>query len=173
MSTPKPNNPVLDETGKFASVNQPYEFVWFLAGKLGDGQTKIPKRSCKVPKSRSILFPVINCEANRLEYPELTTDLDIIEKVNTDENTIVLKECTVDSKPIPSQRIKSDPIIFELTIAEENACGVEGGESTPAAADGYWVFLKPLISGTHSIEFRGSCENGKLFSGASYTLVVE
>jgi len=173
MSTPKTINPVLDATGEFASVNQPCEFVWFLAGKLGDGQINIPKRSCRIPKSRSILFPVINCEANCIEYPELTTELDVLDKVSRDEDTIILKECIVDSKQIPAQRIKSDPIIFDLTIAKENACEIAGGKSIPAAADGYWVFLKPLKCGIHSIEFRGSCENGRLFSGANYVLHVE
>ena len=35
LSTPKAVNPILDESGKFASVNQPDKYVWFLAGKIG------------------------------------------------------------------------------------------------------------------------------------------
>lgn len=173
MSTPKSTNPVIDETGRFASVNQPIELVWFLAGKLGDGSKTIPTRFCRIPKGRSVLFPVINCEANPLEYPDLINESDLIEKVDRDENTIILKECFMDSTPIPPQRVKSDPIVFQLRIHEDNACGVSGGGTIRATADGFWVFLKPLTSGRHIITFRGSCENGRLYSGAYYEIQVE
>jgi hypothetical protein len=172
MSAPKYTNPILDKTGRFASVNQPSDYVWFLAGKLGDGKRDIPNRFCKIPGSRSILFPVINCEANCVEYPELANEIDIINKVERDENTIVLKECLVDSKPVPAQRIKSDPVVFDLKIVKDNAIGIEGPRRTIASADGYWVFLKSLSAGKHSIEFHGSCENGNLFSGAKYDLLI-
>jgi hypothetical protein len=173
LSTPKSMNPVVDESGKFASVNQPIKHVWFLAGKVGSEHKSIPKRFCKIPASRSILFPVINCEVNPLEYPELTTERDLIERVTADENTIILKECIVDGNLVPVQRVKSDPDVFEVQIDEDNAYGVEGGGRTLAAADGYWVFLRPLPIGEHNISFRGSCENGKLNSGANYHFEIE
>jgi hypothetical protein len=173
LSTPKSMNPVIDESGKFAFVNQPPEHVWFLAGKVGDEHKSIPKRFCKIPASRSILLPVINCEVNPLEHPELSTDHDLIERVNADENTIILKECVVDGKLVPVQRVKSDPEIFEVEISEDNAYSIEGGGITSSAADGYWVFLRPLPVGKHNISFRGSCEKGKLNSGANYDLKIE
>jgi hypothetical protein len=173
LSTPKSMNLVVDESGKFASVNQPSEHVWFLAGKVGNQSKSVPKCFCKIPASRSILFPVINCEVNPLECPELTTDHDLIEHVKADENTIILKECIVDGKLVPVQRVKSDPDVFEIEINKDNAYGVEGGGITSAAADGYWVFLRPLTIGKHNIFFRGSCENGKLNSGANYHLQIE
>jgi hypothetical protein len=168
LSTPKSINPVVDESGEFASVNQPAEDVWFLAGKVANEQLSFPKRFCRIPSSYSILFPVINCEVNRLEFPELTTYSELIRKVESDENTIVHKECMVDGKLVPVQRIKSDPIVFEVKIDKDNAYGVADGGITLAAADGYWVFLRPLPVGKHNIYFRGSCENGRLNSGADY-----
>jgi hypothetical protein len=174
LSIPKSMNPVVDESGKFASVNQPTKHVWFLAGKVPNEHNKsIPKRFCKIPATRSILFPVINCEVNPLECPELTTNRELIEHVNTDENTIILKECIVDGKQVPVQRVKSDPDVFEVEMNEDNIYGVKGGGITFAAADGYWVFLRPLAIGEYNISFRGSCENGRLNSGANYHLQIE
>jgi hypothetical protein len=88
-----------------------------------------------------------------------------------DEDSIVKKECYVDGKLIPAQRIESDPIIFELKMVEHNLFNEEGG-STRASADGYWVFLKPLPKGEHTVSFQGSCEKGRLNSGAVYHLQV-
>lgn len=172
LSIPKSINPVVDGSEKNASINQPRKDVWFLAGKFADESRNIPNRFCAIPYGRSILFPVINCEANPLEYPELRTEQDIIKHVKKDEDSIIKKECIVDDMLIPPQRIKSDPIVFELTMVEDNLFKQEGG-FTRASADGYWVFLRPLSKGKHFISFQGQCEFGKLCSGAIYHLQVE
>jgi hypothetical protein len=172
LAIPKSVNPVLDITGEYAGVDQQNNDVLFLAGKLADEDIKVPNRFCTIPAKKSILFPVINCESNPLEYPELRTHQDIIERVKRDEDTIIRKECFVDDKRIPAQRVKSDPTIFGLSMVKDNLFNVEGGGSTYASSDGYWVFLKPLPTGKHVISFQGSCEYGKLNSGANYRLEV-
>jgi len=173
LSIPKSASPALDESGEFANMNQTFAEVWFLAGKVGDEDLSLPERTCRVPRSSSILFPVINCEVNSLECPNLVSHRELIEHVNRDENSIILKECAVDNIPIPIQRVKSDPEIFEVNLIEDNPYNVRGGGRTIAAADGYWVFLKPLSEGNHVISFHGSCENGSLNSGAIYHLKVD
>ena len=74
FSLPAGINPITDKTGKYANVNQPSDNVWFLAGKFAAEDKEFPKRKCRVPSNRAILFPVINCEANQFEYPHLKTD---------------------------------------------------------------------------------------------------
>ena len=86
----------MDDSGEFAAFNQPLQDVWFLAGKLASEDKNVPSRICNVPVGRSILIPIINCEANPLEYPELKTERDLMEHVERDENTIIRKECRVD-----------------------------------------------------------------------------
>jgi len=167
LSTPRSRNPILDASGEYASINQPFKSVWFLAGKLGNENRNLPNRFCAIPCGRSILFPVINCEANPLEYPELKTDQDIIEHVKRDEDSIIKKECYVDGRLIPAQRVKSDPIIFELNMVDHNLFTEKGG-STYGSADGYWVFIRPPPRGEHIISFQGECEYGRLCSGANY-----
>ncbi len=165
-------NPIVDRTGKYAYVNQPSKNVWFLAGKVIDDDRKLPNRSCRISRDRSILFPVINYEANPIEYPELASDEEIVGRVKREEDTIVKKNCTVNGVAIPTQRVKSDPLIFELMINKDNAVNIQEGGRTRASADGYWVFLKPLPPGDYTVIFEGSCKDGKLYSGAEYNLQV-
>lgn len=172
LSTPKSCNPLVDESGANSNVNQPAEHVWFLAGKLGSENKSFPLRNCMIPFGRSILFPVINCEANPIEYPDLKTEQNLIDHVTRDENTIVQKTCLLNDRYIPSQRVKSDPLIFKVNLNGDNVYNVNGGD-TIACADGYWIFLKPLPPGEYLLSFRGSCENGRLSSGADYRLKIQ
>jgi hypothetical protein len=173
LSTPKSINPVVDKAGIFADINQPTADVWFLAGKFGTSNEDFPERKCRIPFGRAILFPVINCEANPLEYPELKSEQEIIDYVSKDENNIVKKMCFLNGERIPVERVPSDPQTFPLTINKDNAIGIKDGGSTVAAADGYWVFFKPLPRGNYTLNFAGACENGRLNSGANYHLHVD
>lgn len=173
LSTPKSINPVVDKAGIFAGVNQPTTDVWFLAGKFGTANEDLPDRECRIPIGRAILIPVINCEANPLEYPELKSEQEIIDHVSKDEDNIVKKMCFLNGERIPVERVQSDPQTFPLTINKDNAIGVKGGGSTVAAADGYWVFFKPLPRDNYTLNIAGACENGRLNSGANYHLKVD
>jgi hypothetical protein len=160
-----------DDTGKNAAVNQPEKDVWFLAGTWAtEAMLTTPTRKVTIPFDRSILFPIINCEANPIEYPELKNDQDIINHVVNDENTIVLKEVYINKMAIPIQRVRSDPILFPLRIPHKN--NKENYVDTKASADGYWLFLKPLSTGNFNISFRGACEMGKLKTGANYNITI-
>ena len=172
LSIPKSCNPLIDQSGEYADKNQPKQDVIFLAGKLGSEDKNFPLRNCNIPVGRSILFPVINCEANFIEFPELKTKEALIEHVVNDENTIVEKTCMLNGMPIDVQRVKSDPEIFEVSLNNDNIYNVNGG-NTIASADGYWVFLKSPPRGEYELSFRGSCENGRLCSGANYKLKIQ
>jgi hypothetical protein len=172
LSTPRLDNALIDQSGENAAINQPTENVWFLAGTLGSENKNFPFRNCSIPAGRSILFPVINCEANPIEYPELKTKEALVDHVVKDENTIVEKRCMLNDMSIDVQRVKSDPEIFEANLDDDNIFNVKGG-NTIACADGYWVFLKPLPQGEYELSFRGSCENGILCSGANYRLKIQ
>jgi hypothetical protein len=172
LSTPKPINPVFDSIGEYSHINQPLADVWYLIGKLASREITFPKRRCRLPAGRSVLFPVINFEANPLEFPGINTNQGLTKRVEAEEDSITKAECFVNGVAIPPQRVKSDPIIFDLILNEDNAISVKGGGSTVASADGYWIFLKPLPAGTHAVSFEGSCMSGKIRSGANYLLEV-
>jgi hypothetical protein len=172
LGIPKSINPVLDRTGEYTTMNQQNRDVFFLAGKLAEEKSSLPQRYCSVSTEKSILVPVINCESNPLENPKLKTHKDIVDRVREDEDTIVRHQCYLDGRRIEPVRIKSDPEIFEVRLVGDNLFNVKGGGTTRASADGYWAFLKPLPKGEHNISFQGSCENGRLHSGAIYKIDV-
>jgi hypothetical protein len=173
LSIPKSINPVLDPSGKFAHIGQPKRFVWFLTGRFGSEGANLPRRACTIPAGRAILFPIINYEANLLEYPQIRTEDELLKHVSDVEDTIARQDCFVDGIKIAAQRVKSDPEIFRLKISKDNAANIPNSGVTLAAADGYWVFLKALIEGSHVISFEGSCEQGKLKSGAFYNVRIK
>jgi hypothetical protein len=166
---PTDSNPAADETGRDAAVNQTNPSVWFLAGTFGG---KSVYRKCTIPAGRSVLFPVINYEMNPIERPELKTDSDLIRHVVEDEDDVLNLECIIDSQAIPVYRVSSDPIMFPITIPENNPFNTSGGTTTRATSDGYWVFLKPIESGEHNLYFAGSCSSGIRNVRATYDLRV-
>lgn len=168
MSIPRSMNPLLDTTREYTGVNQP-ENVWFLVGKVASENKDRVSCQCSVPEGRSILFPIINCLADSVEYPELKTDDDLVKHILHDTDTIVRKDCMIDGRVILGQRVSSDPRIFTVKVDGE-LIGID--RSSPAAkatADGYWVFLKPLPRGNHTISFTGACEMGRLNCSADYS----
>lgn len=171
LECPRSTNPLLDKTGAHSHTNQSGD-VWFLAGKFGSENKDIPHRTCTIPAAKAVLFPILNCEANSLEYPTLVTEDDLIDHVSKDVDSIVLRNCFLNGKRLEPERVQSDPKIFELTIPVDNSLGLERTGKTRAAADGFWVFLKPMSTGHLSLHFEGSCENGRLHSGANYSINI-
>lgn len=167
-SIPADKSPAADETGEYATVNQTDPSVWFLAGTFGGNSVN---RKCIIPSNMSILFPVINYEMNPIERPDLRSDPDLIRHVTQDEDDVLALSCTVDSRLVPVFRVKSDPVMFTISIHEHNAFDTPGG-ITRATSDGYWVFLKYLGPGEHDLYFSGSCSAGIRNVKASYDLRV-
>lgn len=168
-------SPLLDETGRHWFHNQPPSDVWFLIGNYATETSKhktFPQRNIKLEADRSIMFPVLNCLATFLEYPDLKTHQDLLEHVKKDVNSVVKKDLFINRKMYEPVRISSEPQILKLTIPEDNAFGIKNSGLTDAAADGYWAFLKPLPKGSYRIDFEGSCEDGRLSAGASYELDI-
>jgi hypothetical protein len=172
LSINKDISPLIDQSGCHWNIAQPPSDVWFLAGIVGGTQNSFPHRNIKIEFGRSILFPVLNCEANPLEYPDLKTDQDLVRHVVNDVNTVIKKEVFINGKRLTPVRVSSDPTIFKITINQDNAFRITNSGPTQAAADGYWVFLKPLVRGNYNVSFEGSCEFGRLNAGASYEIEI-
>lgn len=172
VSAPRSINPVLDDTGANWHINQPDSDVFFLAGTFGDLQEHYAQRTVIMPEGRSILFPVLNCEANSLEYPELLTGSDLLAHVEKDIDSIVKKDCFLNNVRLEAERVASDPRIFRLEIPIDNVLDVKGGTVVEATADGYWIFMKPLPTGSYKLKFEGSCEFGRLSAGATYQITI-
>ncbi len=168
VSIPIKYNPVFDNTGVCAGINQ-LGPVWYLVGTFGENKVRI--RSCTIPFGKCLFFPVINYEINQLEDPTLKTDDAMINHVLEDIDDIVNKTVLVDGELIPTFRIQSSPTVFNLDIGTDNCLGIKPG-TIRSAADGYWVFLKPLNVGKHDIYFHGSCSGGIRNCTAKYNLNI-
>ena len=179
LLTPTPINPLKDESGEHWKVAQPSSNVYFLAGCVPEidkgsrlNKKTFPHRRIKMQHGRSILFPVLNCEANSLEYPKLTNHEALLEHVDKDINSIRKRDAFINGKRLEPVRVQSDPLFFKSTMAQDNIFRVENPNATDIIADGYWIFLKPLPCGSYTIQMQGSCEFGKLKSGAEYELEI-
>jgi hypothetical protein len=170
FSIPRKRNPTVDETGIHAAEKQTLP-TWFLAGTWVKEERSYPHRKCYIPEGASILFPLINCEENPLEYPDLKSKSDMSNRLSYDMGTVHNLECFVDDEEMVPQRVRSDPEFFEIRIRSDMSENKLGG-STRMTTDGYWIYLKPLSKGTHHIEFEGSYQHGRLYSGATYDLLV-
>jgi hypothetical protein len=172
LSVPSNINPLIDQSGRYWNTAQPSLDVWFLVGSIGGIDKTFAHRNIRIDSGRSILFPVLNCEANSLEYPDLKTHDDLLKHVGDDVDTIIKKDVFINGMRLNPTRVPSDPRIFNVTINEDNAFRITNPGSTDAAADGYWIFLKPLPRGSYTIQFEGSCEFGRLNAGASYEIEI-
>ena len=171
FSIPKERNPSMDPTGIYTSEKQTTP-TWFLAGTWVSEGREHPNRKCSIPSGVCILFPIINCEENPLEYPDLKSRDDMRNRLSYDMGTVQKLTCIVDNEVVPPQRVQSDPEFFQINIRSDMAENGHGGE-TVMTADGYWIFLKPLSAGEHHIEFEGSYQYGRLYSGAVYDISVK
>jgi hypothetical protein len=171
FSIKRNRNPTIDKTGIYANEKQSRP-TWFLAGTWVSEERKYPHRKCSIPSGVSILFPVINCEENPLEYPELRSKKDMKNRLSHDMSTVRKLECFVNGEEIPPQLVQSDPEFFHIKIRSDMAENNKGGD-TLMTTSGYWIFLKPLPEGNYHINFEGSYQYGKLYSGATYDISVD
>jgi hypothetical protein len=166
----EPNSPVDDPTGANCAVKQ-RGAVWFLAGNTG-GTTS---RTCTVPADKGILFPIINAECSTGEGNG-TTEQELRDCAAGLMNQVTATSAsvdgaTVDLGPPSGGRFRFASPLFSITFAPNNAFGVAAGTS-PSVADGFWVLVKPLAVGKHTIDFQGVFAGGIFQVTVHYDLTV-
>lgn len=168
LSKPSNINPGIDDTGT-RYIPNPQSEVLFLVGTYGG----FAVRSHAIPNGKAILFPVINFITSYAEEPLLKTERDLITRVKHDIDDIANREVYIDGYNLNDneiQRVAAGP--FDLVFPENNVFGAKSG-LTRAAADGFWVFLRPLSRGYHSIRAAGACSSGKTKVDITWHLKVE
>jgi len=166
-------SPIRDNDGKYCHVSQSGD-VWFLAG--GYGTSKI-KRHCVIPQGKHIFFPIINMAY----WPEngATKTCDEVKErsaLNNSELYFVYVELNGQSVPnMRNNRIKSKDCfdLHGLLVKQKAVAKVY-----PAATDGYWLMLKPLAQGLHSLKFNAqyqhdSAVHGNMMQDIEYTIEVK
>lgn len=153
ISIPTEINPCLDLIGKYCSVNQYGENVWFLAGTFGNSNRV--KRKCSMPLGKAILLPILVKEDSFAEDTDLHTDADLIKRAKESTDNVLYLEAAIDGLNVTNlveYRVQSE--VFNVVFPEKNVYDVEPG-LTRSVCDGFWLFIKPLLKGEHQIHFRG------------------
>jgi hypothetical protein len=141
--------------------------VWFLAlaqcpvDEQFQCQPAPVERSCTIPADTALFLGVVNAECSNLEGLGMT-EAEQRDCANFLANHIVPDSlsCTLDGQAIPNlrtYRFVSSQFTFEAPTPW--IFGNEGGDGT-AVSDGYFLMIKPLSTGAHTL----SCEGGVHFS---------
>ncbi|MFZ3003952.1 MAG: hypothetical protein WA071_26805 [Undibacterium umbellatum] len=157
------NSPVADKTGDSCHLKQEGP-VWFLAGTYGTQRTI---RTCTVPKGKYLYFPMINYMVNSTVAGNVSCKgvTEAVRKTIDGIHMLVLEIDGVRATKLEAHR-QISPGCFD-------AGALTGGrvKLDPTAADGYYVMLKPLSPGKHTINFGGRGSN--MSQAVTYTLIVE
>jgi hypothetical protein len=154
QTEPIANNPIHDSTGEKCAVNQVDPNVWFLAGTTG-GRVE---RDCTIPASKAILFPLLNTECSTAEDPSLTTDAALRDcaRNNAPDRAQVVLKASLDGQEIPDlENYWTESSLYNYTLPEDNIWGVAAGPTQEVAA-GYYLMLKPIPPGIHTLQFSGA-----------------
>jgi len=179
LSIPPAQNPVLDATGANCVVGQ-RGGTWFLAGTTGGPAV----RNCTVPEGRTLFFPVANYVF--VDTPDLcgqgpgATPVRVmraaVDEVIDDVTGISVQ---LDDEPVRRvQRIRSQ--VFAVAMPEDNyfdapcasAGGSPGGVYPTAVDDGYYVTLRPLAPGVHTLHFHAEAPSFGVVIDTTYNLTV-
>jgi hypothetical protein len=106
------------------------------------------------------------------EEPQLRTESDLISRAKKDIDDISSMQAIIDGEIINGlSRYRVMSPIFEFTFPEDNVVGAKAGASK-GISDGYWIFLKPLNPGKHTVYASGSCSSGKTTVDVLWHLTV-
>jgi hypothetical protein len=170
LSIPTPQSQFTEGANNACSFGQSGP-AWFLVGKLFVGGTTI--RSCTLPAGKAVFFPVYN--AIQINTPDICGQVGAMTvrqmRGNAAVGVAALTGMSVelDGKPIAGLREhhhKSQ--VFDVALPEDNVfnqfCGgpgsVPGGVYGPSVDDGYYLMLKPLSEGGHTLRIRSADSNG-------------
>lgn len=156
MAMPNAKNPVVDETGELAGIDQPAD-VWFLAGTFG-GEVK---RACTIPRGRPIFFPTFNLfqavPYSLFGRPELPTAPE------------ASGHAVLNGTPLPVREVVNAKS-FRVTAAAGGPFGITG--RVKAKAWGLWCSIDDLPPGDHDLSFGGEYQPGGFWVHAHYELKI-
>jgi hypothetical protein len=155
LSIPPGVNPLLDPTGTGCALVQ-HGPVWFLEGVNSQLSGDHATRTCSIPEGRVLFFPLLNIvdfNVSNQSVKELRQEIagcmDAASNLSLD----------LDGRSIPvgaRSRVRSAPFAVVLPENSFFAGTLPAGVYSPAVDDGFYVMLKPLAVGAHTLHFTGS-----------------
>jgi len=106
----------------------------------------------RVAAGKAILLPLLNADCSFLTNPNLKTESQLLSCAKSENEGVTGLDATIDGGKIQGlQNYRVQSPLFNITIPDNNIAGSKPG-TTQAVSDGYWVLLKPLSVGSHTIE---------------------
>ena len=163
FSFPRTSSPVSDKTGEQCGEKQP-DGLWFLAGTYGTARAI---RTCKVPSGRILFFPLVNY----VVYPRQGTSVSCFALASeaarlTDDPDILILQLDGRRIDLPLSHRQVPSTCFDIGAGREPPAPL-----APTAANGYYVALRPMSPGTHTLDFGAILPS--LQQAVTYTLIVE
>jgi hypothetical protein len=181
FSLPADHHPLTDTADVSAGQSG---HVWFIGGTFttvqnGTTVTGVADRTVTIPSGTALFFPLVNAEDSLLEEaaagnPGATVD-DLRAAAQNLADHITGLFATVDGKDVldlPAYRAQSSAFTVG-PLPENNLLGAPAGTTTTAVADGYYLMLKPLSVGEHTLHFGGSAVFTQAQDGFDFTFKLD
>ena len=159
-SLPVTQNPFFDETGCANGANGQSGPVWFLTGVINSSGTAV--RNCTVPAGKMIFFPILNVECATLEGNG-STEAELRACTDSFMNFVTSVAADIDSVQVADiQRYRApSPLFIYGPLPPNNVVQFFGfnapaGSTSLSIADGFYLMLKPLSVGPHTIHYTGT-----------------
>jgi hypothetical protein len=181
-------NPAFDNTGENCAQGQSSGPVFFLVGAFTDEVPETPlisevERDCTMPANRHIFFPILNVASDTIEgdfFGATEAAQRQLAGFFADLIDVGSLKVTVDGQPVADLgefRAQSPAYHFFLP-KKNNMWGLNpvNKDGYFGVADGYYVMLKPLSQGSHTVQFEGAfVSDGTVLFGldVTYNLTVE
>ncbi len=169
LAQPVVGHPGLDD-GLFDVAAGQSGPVWFLASLL-DPTPTAHVRNITVPKNTALCIALLNFEASSLEDPFPTTDVEQRAIANFIADQFQDLTLSVDCADIDVDAFRFASPQFSFTAPSPWIFGPVGGTGT-AVSDGYFVMLKHLKRGHHTVHMTGNVPAFGLSMDMTYNITV-
>jgi hypothetical protein len=175
VSIPAATNPNLTSGPVDCTLGQSGQ-VWFLGGSFGDKPSY--KRSCTIEGGKDLLVtPLTTLFGQGVGDCTGPSDCDPTQLralAAVGEDNPQLLEVKVDNaqvKNLDQYRVASP--VFTVFFPQNAVFGLEPGTHGPVVSDGYFVLLKPLSPGPHTIHLKGVANDGFTVEVTYYLTVTK
>lgn len=155
-------NPLNDSTGLYCSANQSGP-VWFLAGTVANGRPVT--RNCLIPSTMPVFLPLAMVKCSTLDVPPFRcTDATscrscattMVDGINPSSLTVSIDDMQIKDG---IEAYRSISPFFGFTVPRQNILNSPAGSGMAVTA-GYWLMLKPMSPGHHTIHIEGQDVRG-------------
>jgi hypothetical protein len=169
-------NPAFDTTGEYADEGQTGA-VYFLAGTFGGEAT----RTITVPYGKYFLLPVVTSEwdttpgiPNPLNLPDPLSVHDL-RRITHYQTNGATGSCWINGVRVANlSKYRARSPVFSMNFDPEfqEAAEYPAAYVRTAVSDGYWLILKPLPVGRHTIRFKAQNNESGFRLDVTYNITI-